>query len=79
MQKDTNTILNEKILRIIFWLLAGLFGIALPLMSLDAGISGDEFVNYEHAEYVYNYFTEGDTTCMHGVRKGSINPTYLEY
>ncbi len=79
MQKDTNTILNEKILRIIFWLLAGLFGIALPLMSLDAGISGDEFVNYEHAEYVYNYFTEGDTTCMHGVRKGSTNPTHLEY
>lgn len=78
-QEADNTILSEKALKILFWILAGVICIALPVMSLDAGISGDEFVNYEHAEYVYDYFTEGDTTCMHGINKGNGTATHLEY
>ena len=37
---------------------AGIF-ILLPLLSTDAGISGDEPVHYQQAEYVYNYFRTG--------------------
>ncbi|MFA6482755.1 MAG: hypothetical protein WCW62_09275, partial [Bacteroidales bacterium] len=39
----------------------------LPLLSLDAGISGDEPVHYQQAENVYNFFaTHGkDTTAIH--------------
>lgn len=76
---EKNTILSERTLRIFFWVLAGVMCVALPLMSLDAGISGDEFVNYDHAEYVYDYFTKGDTTCMHGINKRGNGPTHLEY
>lgn len=80
--KDIQGTIQEKTgktLKILFWILAAAIGIALPIMSLDAGISGDEFVNYEHAEYVYDYFTKGDTTCMHGVNRGNGSATHLEY
>jgi len=45
-----------------FWIfiavcLAGL--IALPLMSRDAGISGDEHFHLKQAEHVYNYYATG--------------------
>ena len=45
-----------------FWIfigicLAGL--IALPLMSRQAGISGDEHFHLEQAEHVYNYYATG--------------------
>lgn len=76
---EENIELAPKTLKIIFWILAAVLCIALPFMSLDAGISGDEFVNYGHAEYVYDYFTKGDTTCMHGINKGNGSATHLEY
>ena len=82
-QKEVITLFEEreqpKYLRLIFWILAAVLGIALPLMSLNSGISGDEFVNYEHAEYVYNYFANGDTACMHGIKRDNGEPTHLEY
>ncbi|MDD2570474.1 MAG: hypothetical protein PHN30_00880 [Bacteroidales bacterium] len=40
--------------------------ILLPLLSLSAGISGDEPVHHEHAEMVYNYFASegGDQSAL---------------
>ncbi len=70
---------QPKILKLIFWILAAAIFVAMPLMSLNSGISGDEFVNYEHAGYVYDYYANGDTTCMHGVKKANGEPTHLEY
>lgn len=70
---------SPRRLRLAFWILAAAIGVALPLMSLNAGISGDEFVNYEHAGYVYDYYAHGDTACMHGVKKDNGEATHLEY
>ncbi len=46
--------------RKMFLILSSSLFILLPLLSIDAGISGDEPVHYQHAEYVFNYFkTDG--------------------
>lgn len=52
----------------IFIALAGFMLIAMPLLSLKSGISGDEETfHYPHGKNVYNYYaTLGkDTTCLH--------------
>ncbi len=42
---------------ITFWCLIILLFFLIPILSLDAGISGDEPVHYKQGEYVYNYFS----------------------
>ncbi|MGE5393385.1 MAG: hypothetical protein ACM3P1_01510 [Candidatus Saccharibacteria bacterium] len=48
--------MQQKHLKITFWILAALLLIGLLLVSRDAGISGDEEVHYLQSEMVYNYF-----------------------
>jgi len=49
--------------------------ILLPLLSINSGISGDEPVHYQHAEYVYDYFSSD------GEDQSALNTprTYLKY
>ena len=52
----------------IFYGLAGLLFILMPILSLNSGISGDEETyHYPHGKNVFNYYkTLGkDTTCLH--------------
>lgn len=52
----------------IFIALAGILFIAMPLLSLKSGISGDEETyHYPHGKNVYKYYTTlgKDTTCLH--------------
>jgi len=53
--------------RNLFWFSLVCTFVLLPLLSLDAGISGDEPVHYQHAEYVSNYFNsnKADTAAIH--------------
>jgi len=44
-----------------YWLVLGMMFFILLFLSLGAGISGDEPVHYQHAEYVNNYFSSGKT------------------
>ncbi len=57
---------NPPLSRLIFVLIALLTLVFLPLISFNAGISGDEEKHYNQAEKVYNYFiSDGkDTTCL---------------
>jgi len=57
---------NPPFSRALFILIAALSLIILPLISYNAGISGDEEKHYMQAEKVYNYFaTDGkDTTSL---------------
>lgn len=48
--------MQQKHLKITFWILAALLLAGLLLVSRDAGISGDEEVHYLQSEMVYNYF-----------------------
>ncbi|MCK5822071.1 MAG: hypothetical protein KAH17_09290, partial [Bacteroidales bacterium] len=45
----------------VFCLVLGLMFFLLVFLSLDAGISGDEPVHYQHSEYVNKYFSSGKT------------------
>ncbi len=52
----------------IFYAVAGLLFILMPILSLNSGISGDEETfHYPHGKNVFNYYkTLGkDTTCLH--------------
>ncbi len=75
MENDAATGNSSKIIRRIFILLCIIPFILLPLLSRDAGISGDEPVHYLQAENVYNYFATG------GKDSSSINTpiTFLKY
>ena len=58
--------------RSLFVITAFLIAVALPLMSLGAGQSGDDEKHYVQAEKVYNYFATG------GKDKSSLNDPRLK-
>lgn len=66
---------DGKVISLIFRILCAVPFFLIPILSLDAGISGDEPVHYAHAEKVYNYFaTSGkDTSAL------NTPETYLRY
>ncbi len=68
---------SNFVFRCFFWILSAVLLLAMPLMSLKSGISGDEAVNYEHAEMVYNYYAHGDTACLNS--QHAERPTWLEF
>jgi tetratricopeptide (TPR) repeat protein len=45
--------------RALFVSTALILAILMPIMSLDAGLSGDDEKHYQHAKKVYNYFESG--------------------
>lgn len=75
MEPDVAPGNSSRIKHRIFIILCILPFILLPLLCLDAGISGDEPVHYEQAEKVHNYFAS------HGEDTSAINTpiTYLKY
>lgn len=60
---------NSKVLSpgFLFGFLSVVLFILYPLLSLDAGISGDEPVHYDHARMVHAFYTSGgqDTSALH--------------
>jgi tetratricopeptide (TPR) repeat protein len=62
------TQLPENLEKKIFYSLAGIFLILLPILSLKSGISGDEETfHYPHGKNVFKYYASlgKDTTCLH--------------
>lgn len=60
--------LPENLEKIIFYSIAGIMLILMPILSLNTGISGDEETyHFPHGKNVYNYYTTfgKDTTCLH--------------
>jgi tetratricopeptide (TPR) repeat protein len=62
MTKFKNLLSLEKIKaekntnKIVFILLSAFLLLLMPVLSKDAGISGDEYFHVDHAENVYNYY-----------------------
>jgi hypothetical protein len=75
MEQYLSTGNSNRISRWIFIAFCVLTFILLPLLCLDAGISGDEPVHYLQAENVYKFYAS------HGKDTSSINTpiTYLKY
>jgi tetratricopeptide (TPR) repeat protein len=60
--------LPENLEKIIFYSIAGVMLILMPILSLKSGISGDEQTyHYPHGKNVYNYYASlgKDTTCLY--------------
>ena len=55
---------ESKIYRTIFYIVAAIFFVLTPILSLNSGISGDEKSSYVHSSRVYDYFAKGDTAAL---------------
>ena len=55
---------EHPLFRMAFFITALAIFIILPLLSLDAGLSGDDEKHYQHAIKVYNYFAEDDPSAL---------------
>lgn len=59
---------ENPLFRVAFFATALAIFILLPMLSLDAGLSGDDTKHYEHAAKVYRYFTEDDPSALNDPR-----------
>jgi len=55
---------ENPLFRLTFFLIALAVFIILPILSTDAGLSGDDEKHYRHAAKVYRYFTEDDPSAL---------------
>jgi len=55
---------QNAVFRLIYGFLILLSTFLFPYLSKDFGISGDEYIHHVQAGYVYDYFANGDETCL---------------
>ncbi|MEN8202917.1 MAG: hypothetical protein ABFS28_10000 [Bacteroidota bacterium] len=55
---------ENPLFRVAFFATALAIFILLPILSLDAGLSGDDTKHYNHAVKVFRYFTEDDPSAL---------------
>ncbi len=51
---------NEKYFRLAFWCLAILVLFAMPKLSFDFGVTGDEHWHHDYGNAIYHYYFNGD-------------------
>lgn len=57
-------VLRDMVCRMLFVLSACFALVFMPCISQDYGVSGDEFVDHQHAGYVLDYFANGDKAAL---------------
>ena len=62
--KDLFFTKESPLFRLAFFACAIAIFLILPILSLDAGLSGDDTKHYQHAAKVYRYFTEDDPAAL---------------
>ncbi len=62
--RDLFFIRESPLFRLAFLLSTLAVFILLPILSLDAGLSGDDEKHYEHAKKVYRYYSEDDPSAL---------------
>ncbi len=70
---------ESSIYRLLFFIIAFGLMFAMPILSLDAGMSGDEIVNYDHAKLVYDYYAKGDKSSVDINVNPNLEKTTLQY
>jgi hypothetical protein len=55
---------EHPLFRLAFFVTALAIFVLIPVLSLDAGLSGDDEKHYEHAIKVFRYFSEGDPSAL---------------
>lgn len=59
---------DHPLFRLAFFITALALFIIMPILSLDAGLSGDDEKHYQHAIKVYRYYTEDDPAALEDTR-----------
>jgi len=62
--KELSFVREHPLFRLAFFITALAIFIILPILSLDAGLSGDDEKHYQHAIKVYRYFTEDNPSAL---------------
>lgn len=70
---------EPAIYRLLFFVLTFAMLFAMPILSLDVGISGDELVNYEHAKIVHEYYTKGNKAAVDVRVNPQLESTLMQY
>lgn len=60
--------IENPLFRLAFFITALIIFIILPILSLDAGLSGDDTKHYQHAAKVFRYFTEDDPAALNDTK-----------
>lgn len=59
---------ENPLFRLAFFITAIIIFLILPILSLDAGLSGDDTKHYQHAAKVFRYFTEDDPAALNDTK-----------
>lgn len=76
---DFTTNRESSIYRLLFFVIALGLMFAMPILSRDAGMTGDEKVNYDHAKLVYDYYSKGDKSAVDINTNPNLERTMLQY
>jgi len=76
---DFKTNRESSIYRLLFFVIALGLMFAMPILSRDAGMTGDEKVNYDHAKLVYQYYSKGDKSAVDVAVNPNLEKTMLQY
>ena len=64
MQQDQLTTPESQNWRNIFFIISALLVVIMPWLSRDYGQSGDEWLQIEYGQHIWNYFFNGDTQAL---------------
>ena len=64
MQQSAVLNTESRYWKISFFILSALILIVMPLISRDYGQSGDEWLQIEYGQHIWNYFTNGDQQAL---------------
>lgn len=70
---------ESSIYRLLFFVIALGLMFAMPILSRDAGMTGDEKVNYDHSKMVYEYYSKGDKSSVDVNVNPNLERTMLQY
>lgn len=59
---------EHPLFRLAFFACAIAIFLIIPILSMDAGLSGDDEKHYQHAAKVYRYFAEDDTAALNDTK-----------
>ncbi len=81
-KQNTPTFIQNRepaIYRLLFFVIAIGLMFTMTHLSKDAGVSGDEMVNYNHAKLVYEYYAKGDKSAVDVRVNPNLDRTMLQY
>ncbi len=64
MQQQVSPINESRYWKLSFLIISTLIMVIMPLLSKDYGQSGDEWLQLEYGQHIWNYFFKGDQQAL---------------